>query len=204
VDRARRIGPAAIEGASALEDLIRELHDQVRHQPPAELLDLVLDRSGYRTWVASKSNGSSDLRWLSDLRRLAERSNGALGDWLAELQLGEESVPDVDDAGRVLLTTIHGAKGGEWSVVFVVGVEEGLLPHARSSVAATSAANSARAPSDAGVDEELRVAYVAVTRPRERLYLTCCRRRTVGDRVEDRRPSRFLRCLPADLLAPAA
>jgi DNA helicase-2/ATP-dependent DNA helicase PcrA len=185
-------------------DLIRELHDQVRHQSPAETLDLVLDRTGYRTWVSSKSSGTSDLRWLSDLRRLAERSDGVLGDWLAELQLGEESVSDADDAGRVLLTTIHGAKGGEWAVVFVVGVEEGLLPHARSSVATASTAEGTRVLSDSGLDEELRVAYVAVTRPRERLYLTCCRRRVVGDRVEDRRPSRFLRSLPADLLAPAA
>lgn len=185
-------------------DLIRELHDQVRHWSPAETLDLVLDRTGYGTWVSSKSSGTSDLRWLSDLRRLAERSDGVLGDWLAECQLGEESVSDADDAGRVLLTTIHGAKGGEWAVVFVVGVEEGLLPHARSSLATTSAAEGARVLRDSGLEEELRVAYVAVTRPRERLYLTCCRRRVVEDRVEERRPSRFLRGIPADLLAPAA
>jgi DNA helicase II / ATP-dependent DNA helicase PcrA len=204
VDRARRVGPVAIGDASALVDLIRRLHDQVRHQSPAETLDLVLDRTGYRTWVSGKSSGTSDLRWLSDLRRLAERSDGALGDWLAELQLGEESVPDADDAGSVLLTTIHGAKGGEWAVVFVVGVEEGLLPHVRSSVSTTSTANGTRVLIGSGVDEELRVAYVAVTRPRERLYLTCCRNRVVGDRVEGRMPSRFLRGIPADLLAPAA
>ena len=86
---------------------------------------------------------------------------------------------------RVLLTTIHGAKGGEWRVVFVVGVEEGILPHARSLIDQTVGSG--------GVEDELRVAYVAVTRPRERLYLTCCRQRRSEERHEIRFPSRFLR-----------
>src|SRR5262249_26768719 len=149
------VGSAATEDASALVDLIRELHDRAEHQSPAKLLDLVLDRAGYRTWVSSKASGASDLQWLTDLRRLTERSDAALGDWLAELQLGEETAPDVDDAGRILLTTIHGAKGGEWAIVFVVGVEEGLLPHARSSATTTSAASGGRVMSDSGLDEEL-------------------------------------------------
>ena len=98
--------------------------------------------------------------------------------------------------------TIHRAKGGEWSVVFVVGVEEGLIPHTRAT--ATSSANEVELIGQPGLDEELRVAYVAVTRPRERLYVSCCRQRRRGERVEPRASSRFLRGLPADLLARAA
>ena len=74
------------------------------------------------------------------------------------------------------------------SKVFVTGLEEGLLPH-RRAVEADSVAPGA-------IEEEVRVAYVAVTRPRERLYLTCCRRRRRGEGTVPRRPSRFLRGLP--------
>jgi DNA helicase-2/ATP-dependent DNA helicase PcrA len=93
----------------------------------------------------------------------------------------------------VLLSTIHGAKGGEGRVVFVVGVEEGLLPHTRSL--------SAGSDENTNIEEELRIAYVAVTRPRERLYLACCRTRGSGERRKSRRPSRFLRQVPSGLLA---
>lgn len=99
----------------------------------------------------------------------------------------------VDEAG-VRLSTIHQAKGAEWSVVFVVGLEEGLLPHYHAV--------------ESGVAEDLlaerRLAYVAVTRARARLYLTCCRQRRQGGARRPRRPSRFLAGLPTGLLAPAA
>ena len=203
-EKAQRYGPAAIESAANLAELILDLHVQANQLPPARLLDLALDKTGYRAWLTSKSEDTSHGRWLIELRRLAERAEGSLGDWLAELQLGEDTPTDSDDNGRVLLTTIHGAKGGEWSVVFVVGVEEGLLPHVRATAVGPSTGAGVRAPGETGMDEELRVAYVAVTRPRERLYLTCCRQRQHGDRIESRSPSRFLRGLPADVLTPAA
>ena len=119
---------------------------------------------------------------------------------------GRESAPVIDAAPRVVLTTIHAAKGEEWRVVFVVGVEEGLLPHARTlDEGADRPARAGRRLADAGdgLADELRVAYVAVTRPRERLYLSYCRSRSRGEWREPRGPSRFLRRLPADLLAAA-
>jgi superfamily I DNA/RNA helicase len=121
-------------------------------------------------------------------RDLAERAEKDFDSWLAELRLDASPACEADETERVKLSTIHRAKGGRWRVVFVVGVEEGLLPYARS-VAAT-------AGDRAGVDEERRVAYVAVTRARECLYLTHCRTRQRGDRIEFREPSRFLRGLP--------
>jgi DNA helicase II / ATP-dependent DNA helicase PcrA len=95
----------------------------------------------------------------------------------------------------ICLSTVHQAKGREWAVVFVVGLEEGLLPHA-----------SALGPPEdaAALFEERCVAYVAVTRAQNRLYLTCCHQRAAGGGVELRRPSRFLRTLPraaVDLVA---
>jgi DNA helicase-2/ATP-dependent DNA helicase PcrA len=73
-----------------------------------------------------------------------------------------------DDHDQVQLLTIHAAKGLEWPLVFVVGLEEGVLPHERSM------------DTTAGIEEERRLCYVAVTRAAERLYLSWCRERTGG------------------------
>jgi len=116
--------------------------------------------------------------------------------WPAELQRDEEVTCEADDTQGIRLGTIHQAKGGEWKVVFVVGLEEGLLPHAR--------AMADGADGDVSLDEEQRVAYVAVTRARERLYLSYCRTRRRGDRTEMRKPSRFLHGLPLDHLKRTA
>ena len=202
--RARRFGVAALDTADALVELIHDLYEQTQHLSPAQLLDLTLERTGYRLWVASLSDAPSRLRRLADLRRLAERAEGGLGDWLAEVQIGEDVTSPADDTGCILLSTIHRAKGGEWSVVFVVGVEEGLLPHARATSAESSAHDGVPPLGESAIHEERRVAYVAVTRPRERLYLTCCRQRRRGDRPESRTTSRFLRGIPSDLLARVA
>ncbi|CCF85436.1 UvrD/REP helicase (fragment) [Nitrolancea hollandica Lb] len=176
--------------------LIDELHRQSAYLSPASLLDLALDRSGYHAWLATQSDGRERLSHLATLRRLAERAGGDLDTWLAELQLGEEDATGPDDRERVLLTTIHRAKGGEWRVVFVAGLEDGLLPHHRA-LGTKSIAGTA-------VTDERRVAYVAVTRPRDRLYVTYCRIRRRDEQAEPRRPSRFLRGLPLDQIEPAA
>ena len=96
-----------------------------------------------------------------------------------------------DERECVLLSTIHGGKGGEWRVVFLTGFEEGLLPHA-GSLAPDASTGS--------LEEEQRLAYVAVTRAQERLYVTACHSRC----GEPRRPSRFLRGLPLERSTRAA
>lgn len=103
-------------------------------------------------------------------------------------------VEDAADETIVRLSTIHQAKGAEWAVVFLVGLEERLLPHYH-------------ALEHGAVEEllaELRLAYVAVTRPRRRLYLTCCRQRRHGGSYRECSPSRFLAGLPTSLLTRAA
>lgn len=176
--------------------LIEGLHEVSKRLDPAALLDLALERTRYSDWLASQADGPARSAHLAVLRELAEQADGDLGAWLAQLQLDEEAPPARGRGERVLLTTIHGAKGGEWRVVFVIGVEEGILPHARSLRDRTGESH--------GVEDELRVAYVAVTRPRERLYLTCCRQRRNGDRHEMSYPSRFLRGLPVQRMDRAA
>ncbi len=106
------------------------------------------------------------------------------------------NVPLHGEGGRsaVRLSTIHQAKGAEWDVVFLAGCEEGLLPHEHAISGDTHDDLLA----------ELRLAYVAVTRPRQRLYLTVCRHRQRGGMHVACRPSRFLTELPPGLLTPVA
>ncbi len=201
---ANRFGPVVVASAERLAALISDLHQKSASLDVAPLLDLALDGSGYRAWIGRQPDGATRLANLAVLRSLAERAHEDLATWLAELQLDEGAPEGADDHDRVLLTTIHGAKGREWRVVFVVGMEEGLLPHTRAFVA-TPPCNGMHGPSvESSIEEELRVAYVAVTRPRERLYLSWCRERRHGDRVDQRAPSRFLQPVPPHLLASAA
>jgi DNA helicase-2/ATP-dependent DNA helicase PcrA len=95
----------------------------------------------------------------------------------------------------VHLSSVHLAKGREFRATWTVGLEEGLVPHYRA-VRGTDAGESA-------LEEELRVCYVALTRARERLYMSACRERTCGSQRERREPSRWLSALPPEILAPA-
>jgi DNA helicase-2/ATP-dependent DNA helicase PcrA len=112
-----------------------------------------------------------------------------LATWLADLHLGEADAAADDRA--VSLLTVHSAKGKEWPVVMVTGLEEGLLPHI---------GRSAPGEPEADDSEERRLTYVALSRCQALLYLTYCRARRplVGNqigRLEPRRPSRYLRGL---------
>lgn len=188
-------GSASVASAAGLAALIAELHARAAQLPPAALLDLVLERSGYRAWLEGQPERGTRLAHLDTLRALAGRAASGLADWLAEVHTDEDTVAHLPAADRVLLTTIHAAKGGEWRVVFVAGAEEGLLPHRRALLEETDAR--------AAVEDELRVAYVAVTRARERLYLSYCRGRRIGRHGPDatpRQPSRFLQRLPPELV----
>ena len=118
---------------------------------------------------------------------------------------GLPTASEVAGGDGVRVSTIHAVKGDEWRVVFVAGVEDDLLPH-RHALEAEAAGGVVGAVPLAG---ELHAAYVAVTRPRERLYLTHCERREEpepGDRETERacRPSRFLDLLPDGCLDRAA
>lgn len=196
---ATRRGAAARAAAQAFAELVVDLRSRSAGLRPAEVLDLALELSGYRTWLARQTDVGERVANLARLRALAERADGDLGWWLTDLALDE--TPDADDPERVLLTTIHGAKGGEWRAVFVVGFEEGLLPHYRSFGDELREDDELASRID-GIEEERRVAYVAVTRAREYLYLIWCRRRRRGGAIELRQPSRFLRGLPVDLRQP--
>ena len=91
---------------------------------------MIVDRTGYATWLVSQKEGAMRLDHLKEMERVMESSPAAdLATWLVDMHLGETQGVTDADARAVTLSTIHSAKGGEWPVVFVTGLEEGLLPH---------------------------------------------------------------------------
>ena len=129
---------------------------------------------------------------LARFDKTGETGAKALSEYLQLLTLKTDAD---DDAGNVVtLTTMHGAKGLEFHTVFVVGVEEGLIPHARTLDGKTTDVT----PQD--VEEERRLFYVALTRARTRLYLCRAKQRTFHGKGSKRAPSRFLKNIPEDRL----
>jgi DNA helicase-2/ATP-dependent DNA helicase PcrA len=137
---------------------------------------------------------------LNTLQRFAEKGKGKDGfaEYLRMLSL-ESSKDEKDDGGdKVVLCTLHGAKGLEFPVCFMVGLEEELLPHARTLQPQVTDVLDADHATD--ISEERRLCYVGITRAQRKLYLTrACTRITRGRQLP-RTPSRFLLEIPDELL----
>jgi DNA helicase-2/ATP-dependent DNA helicase PcrA len=193
----KRGGPPARQSVEQLLSFVEELHRATLSCRPIHALDIVVQKTGYAVWLAAQPQGLDRLAHLEELRSVVAASQAPdLGTWLLDLYLGEVDGPDPRDRA-IILSTIHSAKGGEWPVVFVVGLEDGLIPRLSHSSRLTQ--------DDYAHDEERRLAYVAVSRTQALLYLVYCRaRRSNADGrpgpLEPRRPSRFLRSLPPDLI----
>ena len=191
----KRGGPPARQAVAQFLALVENLHQATVDCRPVEALDAVLDRTQYAVWLADQENGRVRLTRIEELRAVMEASAAPdVATWLTDLHLGDVDGPA--DTRAIALSTIHSAKGGEWPVVFVVGLEDGLLPHLRPG---------RMTEGTPGEDEERRLAYVAISRTQVLLYLVYCRTRRLSTggapaRLEPRRPSRFLHALPAHLI----
>jgi len=159
-----------------------------------ELFDLTVARSGYKGFVKDNTP-EGDERWenLQELRRKAEQagdpdSREALGIFLEEVALVADVDALVEEGAAPALLTLHTAKGLEFRVVFMTGMEEGLFPHSRSLSDVEE------------MEEERRLAYVGITRAEDRLYLTRAFRRSVYGFDEPTIPSRFLKDIPPELV----
>ncbi len=187
-------GLTANRGVQALGDFLEVIRmlTAMAEGPPGLLIEAVLEMTGYRTWLRSQDDGEKRLSNLAAFHDLAQRSDAEdLPEFLDELSLAGQLDTGSDPQG-LALSTIHAAKGLEWPIVFVAGLEEGLLPHARALDGLEI---------DGGpLEEELRLCYVAATRAIDRLYLTYAARRGGQGRVMPAAPSRFLRSIPAELV----
>ena len=138
---------------------------------------------------------------LGSLKRFAEKGRGAdkLGEHLRHLSLDTSNDDDKRDGGdKVVLTTLHGAKGLEFPVCFMIGLEEDLLPHARTLPPQVTDVIDADHATD--ISEERRLCYVGITRAQRKLYLTRACTRVSRGRIMPRTPSRFLLEIPDELL----
>jgi DNA helicase-2/ATP-dependent DNA helicase PcrA len=155
-----------------------------------DLLDLVVQRTRYESYVRDGSDEGED-RWnnILELRTVAqdyrdEPPMEGLRSFLENVSLLGET-DDLDDARpRVTLMTLHAAKGLEYRVVFLVGMEENIFPHVRSL------------EDPAQMEEERRLCYVGITRAKERLYLVHAARRNFHGNTVVNAPSRFLENIP--------
>jgi DNA helicase-2/ATP-dependent DNA helicase PcrA len=192
---------AALQGFRAQIESVRSTMG-VLH--PSELLDHVVDVMALRQhYLDGTPQGEARMENLNELRGLAEsfddrEPNLGLEDFLAEVALVSD-VDAYDENGEgVTLITLHMVKGLEFSVVFMVGMEEGLLPHQRAldereeNPSATGAATE--------MAEERRLCYVGMTRAKDLLYLSCAFRRHLYGRSQPAFPSRFLTEIPQSML----
>jgi DNA helicase-2/ATP-dependent DNA helicase PcrA len=176
-------------------NLIQELSLVASGSPLPELLRFILDRTGYRRMLETEKTPESETR-LENLNELinaaaeaAERGE-SISDFLDHAALVSEA-DAYDERAPVTLMTLHNAKGLEFPVVFLSGLENGLFPHSRSI------------DSEEALEEERRLCYVGMTRARKRLILTWAkyRRRFGGGDQERSTPSWFLGEVPAHLIA---
>ncbi len=188
------LGARAEAALSSFQRLIQELREAAARLPAQELILLVLDRTGYTRMLEAEGTPESESR-LGNLEELvsaaadaAERGD-SLQDFLDTAALRSDA-DDVDTEAQISLLTMHNAKGLEFPVVFIAGMEEGLFPHSRSI------------DSESMLEEERRLFYVAMTRAMRRLYLTGARwrRKYGGAPLESCQPSRFLEEIPEHLI----
>jgi superfamily I DNA/RNA helicase len=208
VDALDEVSRAAREGCRLLEQVVVETKRDLETpgSSPAAAVRRLAERVALRKEVdaSSPSGQIAARRWAnvesllaSFTRREARAPEGAEGGWIGAFvqALMLEQGKDEEDAGeRVTLCTLHGSKGLEFDHVFLVGCEEGLLPHSRTLDARATDAS----PQD--IEEERRLFYVGVTRAKEALTLTRAATRAMRGKAAARTPSRFLLEIPEELL----
>jgi DNA helicase-2/ATP-dependent DNA helicase PcrA len=187
--------PRARNQLDGLAALIFNLTAQAPGMPVAKLIEKVLNDSGYLAELENEQTPQAEAR-IENLRELLsvakEFAAGDIEDTLDNFLSHVALVSDIDaaetDGDKVTLMTLHSAKGLEFPVVFLAGLEEGIFPHARTLM------------NDGEVEEERRLCYVGITRARRRLFLTNAKLRTIYGNTVMYPPSRFLQEIPEALV----
>ncbi|XJZ27643.1 DNA helicase PcrA [Bacillota bacterium Lsc_1132] len=194
IDLSPKITKAAIE----FRDLIKNYTNMQEFLSVTELVEEVLEKSGYREMLQAEKSleAQSRLENLDELLSVTKSFEDSSEDktlvaFLTDLAL----VADIDSMDNedekddsIVLMTLHSAKGLEFPVVFLIGMEEGVFPHSRSLM------------EEAEMEEERRLAYVGITRAEKNLFLTNAQMRTLFGRTSMNPASRFITEIPEDLL----
>jgi len=198
---------AAMEGCRELLRIVEGARQRFeRGESSGPVARALADEMGLKADVmaASTTGQTAQRRWgnveglFAMFARRDEQGKGRgkdLADYLRWLTLRQDE-QDEEGEDKVTLTTMHGTKGLEYKLVFVIGLEEGLLPHSRTL---TERATDLPAEGTNSMDEERRLFYVAVTRAKDKLYLCRTRARNMRGKMVPRVISRFLQEIPAEL-----
>lgn len=179
-----------LKKASAMFDDFIEMSENA---PLDELFDYVIDKSGYIEYLRTLENGDVKIENVQELRSnivsyMNESEEPSLSGFLEEIALYTEADRDDGSDDRVTLMTIHSAKGLEFSNIFVIGLEDGIFPSSRSL------------DSEEDLEEERRLAYVAVTRAKKRLFVTSASQRILYGQTQRNIVSRFIKEIGSDLI----
>jgi DNA helicase-2/ATP-dependent DNA helicase PcrA len=193
------LSAAAIKAVSRFSETMSSLRHMADSSPVAALLEATLNESGYLEALSAERTVEAEGRAENleelvsvaaefDLNREREGESEVppLEEFLQQISLYSDQDSLQREEELVTLMTLHNAKGLEYDTVFVVGCEDGAFPHMR-------------ALEEGGEEEERRLCYVAITRARQRLYMTWTRERRLFGRAEHNLPSRFIDELPAEL-----
>jgi DNA helicase II / ATP-dependent DNA helicase PcrA len=189
-----QFGTRAHAAMAAFRNMMAELTEAVETKPLNDALAFIEERTGYRKMLEQENTPESQAR-IENLNELMNAAAEAvergetIRDFLDHAALVAQS-DALDEVSQITLMTIHNAKGLEFPVVFLAGMEDGLFPHSRSLL------------SEAAMEEERRLCYVGMTRAEKRLVLSWAkyRRRFGGGEQERTLPSRFLKEIPSNLV----
>ena len=186
------VGAAPLKAVRRFHTLMQSLMAGALEQAVPELLEKVLERTGYTEALEAERTVEAQgrLENLMELVGVAREYQEAsaeptLSEFLQQISLFSDQDELAEERSLVTLMTLHNAKGLEYRAVFLVGMEDGVFPHARSL-------------EEQGLEEERRLAYVGLTRAQERLTLIHAATRSLWGSRDYRRPSRFLEELPQD------
>ena len=180
----------AIDSGKELEfkELIRDLQNDLLNMSLTEFIDDVLDKSGMKKELETEKTLDSELRLenLMEFKSITasfEARTGSvnLGDFLDEISLVADMSEHEEDDEVITLMTLHSAKGLEFPIVFITGMEEGIFPHSNAFM-----------EGEEGIEEERRLCYVGFTRAKEKLYLTNTKKRMLYGKTTQNPPSRFI------------
>lgn len=192
------LSPKITKTTAEFRNLIHGFHQMQEYLSVTELVEEVLKKTGYREMLEAEKSIEAQSRlenideFLSVTKNFEENNEDkSLVAFLTDLALVAD-IDSLDDDGEkmdaVVLMTLHSAKGLEFPVVFLIGLEEGVFPHSRSLM------------EEAEMEEERRLAYVGITRAEERLFMTNAQMRTLYGRTNINPPSRFIKEIPEEIL----
>ncbi|PLS09732.1 DNA helicase PcrA [Neobacillus cucumis] len=192
------LSPKITKAAAQFRDLIRNYTNMQEFLSVTELVEEVLDKSGYKEMLKAEKSieAQSRLENLEELLSVTKNFEDSSEDkslvaFLTDLALVAD-IDSLDEDGEksdaITLMTLHSAKGLEFPVVFLIGMEEGVFPHSRSLM------------EEAEMEEERRLAYVGITRAEQTLFITNAQMRTLFGRTSMNPASRFISEIPQDLI----